>query len=912
MVLDTDTGETLEPKTRGYSLRTRSQAAGSTKENIKSVTKPINNKTKRATGANNVLKDSNIEPKTVPSTRKTRGQLKLETEINCQKESEPVKKVAPKAKRNGRKNQNKKKESTTSNEKENVTVDNTDDEEKKVDAHQIEVREDLETVSLLTDIAQEIEHVSESTVSKENVGEIQAEKEDQKKPEEEEIALIPSTDSIESSNEEELQKEPQVNLSKEDFKRPHEKEPANSNFILDKKLSPKILKNTQEKEINTIDNQEQLSSKDPLGKKIGNDSNEEKHDDGDDYKLKFPKEIVESTSKKIEHDKKKKEKEKQSFFNLPKEEQILIVRKKLERIIHKKEAEEKKAIDLLRILERMEITEELLLSTKIDLTLEAMKFIIKDKEINRRTDNLLKILRKVKKVEHKQVKDSKWREPEGAKVSEAVKKDDNLSSKSLLHWMDKFMENDKKLDSLNKKFDSLKSGVNEIKPSDYKIDQENNVKKCNNEDKKKDKSKTDLMNKTDLKDNLAKKEEISKTEKDLMKLLKSINKMSKDDDKVYYYLKDISYLNLRKEIVEKTKLSETLKMLKTSSNEKTSKLARKVSDKIKGRDKSADDIDNIANKMKTVKLKDSKSSESSASKESNILDLTRRVENISIKSGKAEKTSSKLFATPFKFQNTQKVTEPQQTACGGDQQLLIRLKQLEIENNLHKIKLKLDNYKPNKDDSQSWHEVLKDLQKADVTLELLESTKIGLSLNSFRKCVEDKELAHLGKDIIRKWKSLVPVTKKEASPEEVSESLEKQNEDNVEKIRSHCRSLLSTSLNSNSSIPDTCKVDTDKLAAAIEEAIFERFKETNQKYRSQVHSRQYNIKTNQNLRENLVVGNISPDEIAVMTHEDMANDDLKKMREDLVKKGFDCLPKSHMDGDKFCNCRICLPPWIQQ
>merc|ERR1711868_52698 len=142
MVLDTDTGETLEPKTRGYSLRTRSQAAGSTKENIKSVTKPINNKTKRATVANNVLKDSNIEPKTVPSTRKTRGQLKLETEINCQQEPEPVKKVAPKGKRNGRKNQNKKKESTTSNGKENVTVNNTDEEEKKADAHQIKVGED--------------------------------------------------------------------------------------------------------------------------------------------------------------------------------------------------------------------------------------------------------------------------------------------------------------------------------------------------------------------------------------------------------------------------------------------------------------------------------------------------------------------------------------------------------------------------------------------------------------------------------------------------------------------------------------------------------------------------------------------------------------------------------------------------
>ena len=43
----------------------------------------------------------------------------------------------------------------------------------------------------------------------------------------------------------------------------------------------------------------------------------------------------------------------------------------------------------------------------------------------------------------------------------------------------------------------------------------------------------------------------------------------------------------------------------------------------------------------------------------------------------------------------------------------------------------------------------------------------------------------------------------------------------------------------------------------------------------------------------------------------MANEDLKKMREDLIAKGFNCLPSSHAEGDGFCTCRICLPPWIQ-
>ena len=55
-----------------------------------------------------------------------------------------------------------------------------------------------------------------------------------------------------------------------------------------------------------------------------------------------------------------KEKEKKSFFDLPEEEQILIVRKKMEKIIHGKEKDQTKSVDLLRILERMEITEKLL------------------------------------------------------------------------------------------------------------------------------------------------------------------------------------------------------------------------------------------------------------------------------------------------------------------------------------------------------------------------------------------------------------------------------------------------------------------------------------------------------------------------------------------------------------------------
>ena len=57
------------------------------------------------------------------------------------------------------------------------------------------------------------------------------------------------------------------------------------------------------------------------------------------------------------------------------------------------------------------------------------------------------------------------------------------------------------------------------------------------------------------------------------------------------------------------------------------------------------------------------------------------------------------------------------------------------------------------------------------------------------------------------------------------------------------------------------------FAGGIEEVIFDQWKEVGQKYRSQIQSRQFNIRKNSTLRDNFLVGNITPDEVAVMSHE---------------------------------------------
>ena len=47
-----------------------------------------------------------------------------------------------------------------------------------------------------------------------------------------------------------------------------------------------------------------------------------------------------------------------------------------------------------------------------------------------------------------------------------------------------------------------------------------------------------------------------------------------------------------------------------------------------------------------------------------------------------------------------------------------------------------------------------------------------------------------------------------------------------------------------------------------------------------------------------------------MSHDDMASEDLRAIRAELVKKGFAAVVTAHDPDDMFCSCRICLPPFL--
>ena len=904
------------PKTRGYSLRTRSQAES--KENIPA---PVKKTAKRgATGAAKVLKvkSTNVGTNPAANTRRTRAQTKLDAtaaeesadqiklgaaieealqeRFHPEKENDVTTQTVPQ-KRNGRVSRNKPVKENIQEKDISPPQINNNDEEIVTDEMSLE----KDTHEEKTEPKELVESPPGPTI-KSTVPENSSSVENT-------ISLAPKEDVIDKPSEiasSSVQDPPSIipdeysNLEPaEDMSSTRSSSPESSEECI-----KNIKKLVQEHQETSPDNETYPTAPEESTNDQGLIQNPSIVQE--EQSCKTVEGIPESSNQgKVQGEKSKegKKKDTPSFYSLPEEEQLLIVRKKLEKIIHKKETDESKAVDLLKILDRMTITESLLSSSKIDLTLEALRFVIKDKGIVHRTESLLGKLKSVKKVEKPEVKDKKWREPEKA---EGKKNDDIPVSSNLLQWMDKFMENDKRLDSLNKKLDSMKTGVKTIQSSSEKGERTGD----NTETKKSNKGANDTGAKTNS-------QRPSKTKleeeyvKVVSKLLESINEMSEDDEKVYYYLKDISYIKLDRKVVKNTNLEKTLKKLKHSSHEKTQKLARKLLDQLKGETKSLENIDDISSKMKDVKIKEKETS-NTQSMNSKIETLMQRVEKVSIKeSRKDDQKSTKLFATPYKLKTSAKTGE---SFPKPDHSLLKRLKHLELENNLHKIKMKLDEYKSGKDkgSKDSYKSLLKELSQSDVTLELLETTKIGLSLNQFRKAVDDAELSAIGKDIIKKWKVLVPVTKKEDVTSEEAEKEKICREKAEKSLRNHCRSLLISALNSDSSVPDSCKVDVEKLGAAIEEAIFERFRETSSKYRSQVQSRQFNIRSNVSLRENLVVGNLSPDEVAVMSHEDMANDDLKKMREDLIQKGLDSLPSSHLAGDKFCTCRLCLPPWIQK
>ncbi|XP_069813688.1 acyl-protein thioesterase 1 isoform X2 [Dendropsophus ebraccatus] len=221
-------------------------------------------------------------------------------------------------------------------------------------------------------------------------------------------------------------------------------------------------------------------------------------------------------------------------------------------------------------------------------------------------------------------------------------------------------------------------------------------------------------------------------------------------------------------------------------------------------------------------------------------------------------------------------------------------------------------------------DLLKELKNLPMTLELLQSTRIGMSVNAIRKQSSDEDVTSLAKSLIKSWKKLLdgPSAEKEAeekkkeqpppaqnSPEAKEESSSSSSSSGRKEdcaapsetfitsfprapstsdpVRIKCRELLATALKTGDDYI-TIGADDEELGAQIEEAVHQEFKNTDAKYKNRVRSRIANLKDakNPNLRRNVLCGNIAPDVFARMSAEEMASDELKEMRKNLTKEAI--------------------------
>lgn len=256
------------------------------------------------------------------------------------------------------------------------------------------------------------------------------------------------------------------------------------------------------------------------------------------------------------------------------------------------------------------------------------------------------------------------------------------------------------------------------------------------------------------------------------------------------------------------------------------------------------------------------------------------------------------------------------------------------EEEVFKIAKKLDKMVANGAQDQAL-DMLKALRDLPITLDVLQKTRIGMTVNSLRKSTSDDEVISLSKSLIKSWKKLLPDTpsgkgdgngssssgkekmdssngnsnssqpaKSEPSSKEQSTKTgssaskkllpapvtPKQTTfpaDTSNAVRLKCREMLSGALKPEGEIESDFG-DPDDIAAKIEDCIYNEFKDTNMKYKNRIRSRVANLRDskNPNLRINVLKGLIAPEKIAVMTAEEMASEEMKQLRQKFTKEAI--------------------------
>lgn len=233
---------------------------------------------------------------------------------------------------------------------------------------------------------------------------------------------------------------------------------------------------------------------------------------------------------------------------------------------------------------------------------------------------------------------------------------------------------------------------------------------------------------------------------------------------------------------------------------------------------------------------------------------------------------------------------------------------MSVEDEVLSIRKKLEKMTSEGADQTLALDLLNALGKLDINLQVLTSTRIGMTVNALRKSSKDEEIITLAKSLIKTWKKFVPDGDKKEKPKEESKKESSQDKTPVptkstitgDQVRMSCRNLLLGAIKGDGTMPDGICCDPEELATALEEHIFTNHRMTSPKYKNQIRSRVFNLKDkkNQSLRENLLLGIIKPEKLAVMTSEEMASDEITKLREKFTKESINDAQLACVQGTK--------------
>lgn len=230
-------------------------------------------------------------------------------------------------------------------------------------------------------------------------------------------------------------------------------------------------------------------------------------------------------------------------------------------------------------------------------------------------------------------------------------------------------------------------------------------------------------------------------------------------------------------------------------------------------------------------------------------------------------------------------------------------------------------------------DLLRELQRLNIDLDILTKTRIGMTVNELRKCSKDDEVISLAKSLIKSWKRFLAATppskesskesskssskssSKNSSKSESNSKKESEKEKEAKKptqtsfpshssnttdaVRLKCREMLANSLRVDGEQPEGCQ-SPEELADELEEAIYSEFKNTDMKYKNRVRSRVSNLKDpkNPSLRANFICGAITAQRLAKMTPEEMASDEMKTLRDRFVKEAINDAQLATNQGTK--------------